>query len=106
MSIKRAAPKPIEVIIRVEDGKLVHLPSFDVKVGQKVRFSSPDGKLMVKFGKLSPLSDGVGKPLLKVSDARLRLLRQDGTFHFQCFVTPSDGKTYSYRDGGDLHVGK
>ena len=81
MSVQPAPDR--EITLHLMDGKSVRpAPSGPLFVGQKVRYTSPDGHVRIVFPDASPYTAS------EVHDAHVHELRQPGHFTFHCFITP------------------
>ena len=79
-------PNHHEIKIHLTKGKVRSDKSPVLRVGDTVRYSSPDGKARVFFPSGSPYA------VSKISDAHKHTLKKPGKFEYQCFITPSGEK--------------
>jgi hypothetical protein len=80
-----------------------------MKVGDTVRYISPDGKVTIKFTADSPFLDESGTPVLTISDSQPHMLQKEGGFDCRCSLTLPNGKSVGWpasdRSGTHTTVG-
>lgn len=93
-------PQRYEIAIRLVNGTDVvpEIPA-GMRVGDAVRYSSPDGGVTIEFPEGSPFVDDSGSEVTKISDSQLHELRRQGDFTCRCTLTLSDGKRLGWSSG-------
>jgi hypothetical protein len=87
MEVVNRMPNHHEIQIHLVEGASVQTDASPaLRVGDTVRYSSPDGKARVSFPSGSPFAAS------EIHNAHTHTVVNHGHFQFQCFVTPT-GKT-------------
>jgi len=88
MEVVNFMPTHYEIKIHLVNGNVRADKSKILRVGDTVRYSSPDGKVRVFFPSGSPYR------VSRISDTHRHTVKNPGKkFAYQCFVTPSGKKT-------------
>jgi hypothetical protein len=75
-------PNHYELKIHLVKGKVRADKSPILRIGDTVRYSSPDGNARVFFPSGSPYA------VSKISDTHHHTVKKSGKFEYQCFITP------------------
>jgi len=87
-------PTHHEIKINLNGGSVRPGPYKPLKVGDTVRYTSPEGKARVEFPAGSPYD------VREVKDSESHTIRNGGKYTFNCFVTPA-GSTEEVGWGAD-----
>jgi hypothetical protein len=102
-----AAKADYEILVENQNGHPVpKMPAKKMKLGKTVHYTSDDGKVTITFhAHQSPFLNRNGNEKLKITSTEKPIeLSKEGTFSFNCLITPPPGMAKKGSKNSHYHV--